>query len=129
MKIDYFSVRLEYILCDRQMSNGKISSRPISIAKLMTILEKPENAPKFAMGPTAANPGPMLLTQDTAAVNDVIKSFLPPTPSKEISKNTRAIRLIYSAKNSEVVEIVSSSLGFPFNLGWITLRGWMLRIT
>ena len=55
---------------------GKISKRPTSIAKLITNVESGENMEKFAVGPTASKPGPILLSVAAIAVKFVVKSKL-----------------------------------------------------
>lgn len=71
-------------------SIGNTSSRPISMAKLSSSLEKSEKAEKFPVGPTIPSPGPILFRQAAIAVKFVSKS----KPSTAISRTvTSAIAL------------------------------------
>ena len=49
------------------MSMGKISKRPMSMARERTTLLRGEKAAKFPIGPTSPRPGPTLLRQVSAA--------------------------------------------------------------
>ena len=52
---------------------GKISSLPINIFSERTIFESGENAAKFCVGPTPANPGTILFIVAKTAVKLVVK--------------------------------------------------------
>ena len=66
------------------MIKGKISNRPKSMAPERTILERFVYAAKFPVGPTAPNPGPMLLKQAVTAE----KLVSNPNGSKETIRKT-----------------------------------------
>ena len=63
---------------------GNISSLPRSIAKERSSFEKGEYAKKFADGPTASNPGPILLKQAAVAEKLVSKENGSNARSKNI---------------------------------------------
>lgn len=65
-----------------RISIGNSSSLPASMSKIRTYLEKGEKKPKFSVGPTNSNPGPILLIHAATAVKFVVKSFW----SKEMAK-------------------------------------------
>ena len=51
---------------------GKISSRPASISRIRITLENILYAPKLLIGPTASNPGPILLKHASTAEKFVV---------------------------------------------------------
>lgn len=75
-------------------SRGNISNLPSSIAKESTHLLKQLYAEKLEAGPTAANPGPMLLKQAATAEKLVSMS----NGSKLMARKMTKKQIIYSVK-------------------------------
>ena len=63
------------------MSTGKISNRPISMAKVKTILEKWLYKLKDPYGPTASSPGPILERQEMVAEKFETKPWVTSFPA------------------------------------------------
>ena len=76
-------------------SMGKISSRPTSMSKDSSSLEKGEKLEKLPTGPTIYRPGPTLLMQVATAVNTVTRSIC----SRETSRQDSTKMAIYTARN------------------------------
>ena len=77
-----------------KIRSGYNSNRPASISKISIHFENREKIPKFWVGPTSSNPGPMLLMVAATAVKFVIKSF----PLKERAMTDTVNRNIKVAK-------------------------------
>ena len=79
------------MLAENSTKIGKISSLPISISNIKTVVERGEYIEKLHTGPTFARPGPMLLIAEITAVKLVVKSKL----SMLIIKKLKCILKIY----------------------------------
>ena len=82
------------VLVENSTKIGNISSLPISISNIKTVVERGEYIEKLHAGPTFASPGPMLLIAETTAVKLVVKSKL----SMLIIKTDKNAITIYDAK-------------------------------
>ena len=90
-KIFYFLLQ---VIGENSIIIGIISRRPKSIESERTIFEKYENPEKLPIGPMLPNAGPMLLTQEMAAVIFVSKL----NPSTDIAKTVAIISTMYMVK-------------------------------
>ena len=106
------------------MSMGKISKRPMSMARERTTLLRGEKAAKFSIGPTAPRPGPTLLRQVSAAVKDVVRS----NPSKHTSRQPPPSNRKKRQKKTNTVFRVSSSTALPSSLTTLVALGWLRRL-
>ena len=69
---------------------GYSSSLPASISNIRTYLDAREKWPKFAVGPTAERPGPMLLNVAATEVKIVSRLW---SPSKIVTRRTDAKKI------------------------------------
>ena len=76
------------VLGKNKISKGNSSNLPASISKVKIILENPENAAKFCVGPTASSPGPILFRVAATAVKFVVKLKLSIEISNVENANT-----------------------------------------
>jgi len=92
-------------------SNGNISKRPASISNINTYFEKSENKSKFFVGPTSANPGPILPTAYETTKKLVVKSYPSTLTSKSDTTNTNkyAVRNTFAERNTLCANGLSST--------------------
>ena len=84
-----------------------------------TSLVKSEKIPKFSVGPTSPNPGPMFPRQDAAAETEDIKSY----PLKEMSMIPAKSVAIYIKIKFVILITTSLESSVPFTRTGIILLG------
>ena len=113
--------RFFQVVRENRISMGKISSLPASISRISTIFEKLLNPEKLQVGPTASNPGPILLKQAITADRLVVME----KPSMEIKIKLSNIMITYAARYALVFCNIFSSTGCPLERTACTFSGWM----